>query len=69
MILILDWMTTNLLRKEKKKEKERLEVFDSFDDEDEESMVAKDKAFNKLKESNVNSISLLQLYKFNIKNI
>ena len=33
----------------RKKEKYRPEVFDAFDDEDEESMVAKDPAFNKLK--------------------
>nr|DAQ91426.1 MAG TPA: hypothetical protein [Caudoviricetes sp.] len=33
----------------RKKEKSRPEVFDAFDDEDEESMVAKDPAFNKLK--------------------
>ena len=42
-------------KKSKKKEKERPEVFDSFDEEDEESMVTKDKAFNKLKGSKIYS--------------
>ena len=42
-------------KKPKKKEKERPEVFDSFDEEDEESMVTKDKAFNKLKGSKIYS--------------
>ena len=42
-------------KKSKKKERERPEVFDSFDEEDEESMVTKDKAFNKLKGSKIYS--------------
>ena len=42
-------------KKPKKKEKERPKVFDSFDEEDEESMVTKDKAFNKLKGSKIYS--------------
>ena len=42
-------------KKSKKKEKERPEVFDSFDEEDEDSMLSKDKAFNKLKGSKIYS--------------
>ena len=42
-------------KKSKKKEKEIPEVFDSFDEEDEDSMLSKDKAFNKLKGSKIYS--------------
>lgn len=42
-------------KKSKKKQKDRPEVFDAFDDEDEESMIKKDSAFNKLKGSKIYS--------------